>query len=136
MRLALMLATGLSAMANEPADPRLLPATEIRATEEGGWQLWVEGAPFTIKGAGGAEAEGLLEALREAGGNCVRTWGIETLDRVYANGETFIDRAHRLGIKVVPGIWVQHERHGFDYGDPAVIEQQRQRVIESVRAYR
>lgn len=136
LRLALMLATGLSAMANEPADPRLLPATEIRATEEGGWQLWVEGAPFTIKGAGGAEAEGLLEALREAGGNCVRTWGIETLDRVYANGETFIDRAHRLGIKVVPGIWVQHERHGFDYGDPAVIEQQRQRVIESVRAYR
>ncbi|MCB1071276.1 MAG: hypothetical protein KDL31_13060, partial [Kiritimatiellae bacterium] len=91
LRLALMLATGLSAMANEPADPRLLPATEIRATEEGGWQLWVEGAPFTIKGAGGAEAEGLLEALREAGGNCVRTWGIETLDRVYANGETFID---------------------------------------------
>lgn len=124
------------AMSFEPTEPTPGPSVELKRNPEGAWRLYVDGEEFEIRGAGGAEAEGLLEALRDAGGNCVRTWGAETLARTYADGETFIDRAHRLGIKVVPGIWVQHERHGFDYGDPEMIRTQRERVLETVRRYK
>jgi hypothetical protein len=113
-----------------------LPRVELRQHEDGAWRFFINGEVFPLRGAGGAEAPGLLEQLKAAGGNVVRTWGIETLDHTYEDGERYIDRAHRLGIKVIAGIWVQHERHGFDYGDPTVIDEQRRRVIDSVRRHK
>ena len=109
---------------------------ELRQTTAGDWRFFVNDQEFPLRGAGGAEAPGLLEQLKEAGGNCVRTWGIQTLEARVTNGERFIDRAHQLGIMVIPGLWVQHERHGFDYADPAFITQQRTQLLAQVRAYR
>jgi hypothetical protein len=37
---------------------------------------------------------------------------------------------------VTVGIWLGHERHGFDYRDPAQVQAQLQRVREAVLAYR
>jgi hypothetical protein len=124
-----------TAPGDELARPRL-PAIRLGKNEEGAWRFYVDDQELPVRGAGGAVAPGLLEGLKEAGGNCVRTWGIETLEETSAGGERFIDRAHRLGLMVVPGIWLQHERHGFDYADPKVIERQRARVLESVRTYK
>ncbi len=51
-------------------------------------------------------------------------------------GKTLLDRCHELGIAVTAGIWVEHERHGFDYDDPQQVKEQRRKVREAVRKYR
>lgn len=107
---------------------------EVVASAPAGWHLTVNGQPFPIHGAGGGDPA-LLEKLKAAGGNCVRTWGIDELEAKDAAGRRFIDRAHELGIMVIPGIWLGHERHGFDYGDKAMVEKQRQAVVAAVRKY-
>ena len=109
---------------------------ELRQNAAGFWRFYVNGAEFPVFGAGGAEVPGLLEHLKAAGGNCVRTWGLETLEKPMADGERFIDRAWRLGLMVVPGIWIDHERHGFDYSDPAFIARQRAKVLAAVQKYK
>lgn len=109
---------------------------ELRPNTNGQWRFVVNGSEFSVRGAGGASAAGLLEALRAAGGNCVRTWGLDALDADMGGGERFIDRAHRLGLMVVPGIWLGHERHGFRYDDPEQVQAQRACVLEGVRRYR
>ena len=90
------------------------------------WVLLVDGKPFYIKGAGG-ETE--LKKVVEAGGNTIRTWGTE-------NAESVLDAAHELGIKVMLGLWVQHERHGFDYNNIAKVNSQLERFKDEVIKYK
>jgi hypothetical protein len=116
--------------------PRAPAKVELRQDGDGNWRFYVNGEVFPVRGAGGATAPGLLEQLKLAGGNCVRTWGIGTLDEKVSDGERFIDRAWRLGIMVVPGIWVQHERHGFDYANSEAVRQQREETVAAVRRYK
>ncbi len=78
-------------------------------------QLIVDGQPFYIQGAGGDGDKALLKA---SGGNAFRTWGVG--DDTPAK----LDEAERLGLKVALGIWLQHDRHGFDYDDDAAVQQQ------------
>ena len=85
---------------------------ELRQTDSG-WQLLRGGEPYQIRGAGG---DGSLAALAAAGGNSVRTWGGDV--------GTLLDDAHALGLTVTVGIWLGHERHGFDYGDSAMVQAQ------------
>ena len=41
---------------------------------------------------------------------------------VYLDGVTaLLDEAHALGLSVTVGIWLGHERHGFDYADEAQV---------------
>ena len=79
---------------------------QLRQTDRG-WQLLRDGEPYLIRGAGGKTA--LLE-LAAAGGNSIRTWGGDDIDAL-------LDAAHELGLSVTVGIWLGHERHGFDYDD-------------------
>lgn len=109
---------------------------ELRQVDREGWRFFVNGEAFPIRGAGGAVEPGLLEHLKAAGGNCVRTWGVDTLEQKTAGGERFVDRAWRLGLMVVPGLWLQHERHGFDYADPARVGKQREEVLAGIRRYK
>ena len=75
-----------------------------------------DGQPYFIKGAGGSHD---LELLAEIGANSLRTWG---------DADTaLLDRAHALGLSVCVGFWVDHERHGFDYSDDAVVAAQIER---------
>lgn len=121
---------------NTNAIPDAPSRVELRQNEEGAWRFFVNEVEFPVRGAGGAEAPGLLEQLQAAGGNCVRTWGVETLEKPMTGGERFIDRAYRLGLMVVPGIWIQHERHGFNYGDTNFIAQQRTDVLAFINRYK
>jgi hypothetical protein len=97
---------------------------ELRKTEHG-WQLYRGGQPYFIRGAGG---DASLAALAAAGANSIRTWGGEV--------GTLLDDAHALGMTVTVGIWLGHERHGFDYSDPAQLAQQRERARQMVLRYR
>lgn len=109
-------------------------AEPVRILEEesGAYQLLVDGQPFFANGVGGTEN---LALLKELGGNTFRTWGINELSRE-VGGKPLIDHAHDLGLKVVAGIWIGHERHGFDYSDRKQIEEQRDQVREAVRRYK
>lgn len=93
---------------------------------DGTWTLRVNGEPFYIRGAGG---EKHLDKLIECGGNTIRTWGIE-------NAQEVLDNAEAKGLKVMLGLWVQHERHGFDYNDEDKIAKQLASFRESVRKYK
>ena len=104
----------------------------IERNAKGDFQLLRNGQPYTIHGAGGASH---LTTLVENGGNSIRTWGIEQLeDKV--DGKLLLDRCEELGISVSVGIWLEHERHGFDYSNTAMVEKQREDVRQAVRRYK
>lgn len=85
-----------------------------------------------MRGAGGHR---YLDQLQAAGGNTLRTWGVDDLERMI-DGVPFLDFAHQRGLAVVAGIWVQHERHGFDYRDRGRVQEQRRIVRAAVEKYR
>jgi len=105
---------------------------KIAKDAKGHFTLLRDGQPYFIRGAGGAEH---LALLKEVGGNSIRTWGIETLEK-QVNGKRLIDRCAELGISVAAGIWVAHERHGFDYSDSVQLKRQRDAVRAAVRKYK
>jgi len=106
-----------------------IPVELVRT--DSGWQLLRGGEPYFVRGAGGDHS---LEALAAAGANSVRTWdagrvaGMATID--------FLDKAHSLGLSVALGIWLGHERHGFDYDDPVQVEAQFERARGFVERYK
>src|SRR5690606_36453778 len=104
----------------------------LQQDTDGAWQLQRNGEPYVIRGAGGYRG---LEQLRAAGGNTLRTWGVEQLGPD-DSGAPLLDRAARLGLCVLVGLWVNHPRHGHDYGDAAMLAAQRDRIREAVRRYR
>jgi hypothetical protein len=97
-------------------------SVEIIETD-GQWQLMVNDKPYYINGAGGDKN---LDVLVNAGGNTIRTWGTE-------NALTILDEAHEKGLKVMMGLWVQHERHGFDYNNEAKVKSQLENFRKEVR---
>lgn len=104
------------------ADP--IPV-ELRQVD-GGWQLLRDGQPYPIRGAGGS---GPLDRLKAAGANSVRTWSTDNVGPI-------LDEAHALGMTVTVGIWLEHERHGFDYGDKKQVRDQAEAVREAVLRYK
>jgi len=102
-------------------------AGPVRLVERAdGHQLLVDGEPFFVQGAGG---QSHLDQLVAAGGNSIRTWGAD-------NAQEVLDAAHERGIKVTLGIWLGHERHGFDYNDPQQVRAQLDKVRRIVRQYK
>ena len=98
--------------------------SEIRLTKEG-YRIFLNGDPFYIKGAG--VDRGSIETLAQHGANAFRTWSTD-------NAETVLDQAQKLGLKVMMGIWVGLERHGFDYDDEKAVKMQLERIRERVKA--
>jgi hypothetical protein len=104
----------------------------ISETTSGHFELIVDGEPFFVKGVGGANN---LPMLKKLGGNTFRTWGAEQLDE-RIEGKLLLDYAEELGLKVVAGIWIGHERHGFDYDDRQQLKKQRMHVLDTVRKHK
>jgi hypothetical protein len=97
-----------------------------------GWKLIRAGQPYQLHGVGGATK---LELARSLGATTIRTWGVDQLERTI-EGKPLLDYAHSLGLTVMVGLWIGHERHGFDYTDNAQLERQREAVRAAVRKYR
>lgn len=98
----------------------------------GHFSLTRNGQPYEIRGIGG---DTRLEIARQLGATTIRTWGAEQLEK-QQNGQNLLDRCQALDLTVMVGIWVQHERHGFNYADPAQVKRQRDTVREVVRKYK
>jgi len=90
-----------------------LGQTEI-INSDSGFQLIRNSEPYYVNGAGGTTQ---LDVLQEIGGNSIRTWGTE-------NAQEILDEAYSRGISVCLGLWVGHERHGFDYNDEYAVKAQ------------
>ena len=86
---------------------------EVQKTAQG-WEMLRDGKPYYVKGAGG---DTHLDLVVQIGGNSIRTWGID-------DAQTILDNAQKQGLTVMLGMWLQHERHGFDYSNRAKVEKQ------------
>jgi hypothetical protein len=113
-----------------PAMADAIPV-ELQKTEQG-WQLLRGGEPYLIRGAGGTHS---LEQLAAAGANSIRTWDTENV-RGEDDVDVILDEAHALGLTVTVGIWLGHERHGFDYNDKTHVAAQLERAREIVLRYK
>ena len=98
---------------------------ELKKTDKG-WQLLRDGKPYFIRGAGGNTG---LKKMVAAGANSLRTWGSDDIDDL-------LDEAHALGLSVTVGIWLGHERHGFDYNDEAQVKAQLENARKAVMRYK
>lgn len=92
-----------------------------------GFQLVRDGEPFFVKGAGGRDH---LDQLVEAGGNSIRTWGVGP------DTKRLLDEAHREGLTVTLGVWLERVGTGFDYGSERALERQTRKVRVAVERYR
>ncbi len=88
--------------------------TSVEQTADGSYTLVRDGQPYYVRGAGGIEYIGDVARF---GGNSIRTWS-------HDNAKEILDEAHKYGITVMMGLWVQHERHGFDYDNEARVQSQ------------
>ncbi len=95
--------------------------------DNGSIALMRDGKSFRFKGAGGS---GDYELLAQAGGNAIRTWGIGPETR------QVLDDAHENGLVVVFGIWLRHERKGFDYNDAEAVAAQLEEARDIVETWK
>lgn len=113
--------------------PDTTAASVVRVEPLGeGWTLTRDGVPFEIKGVGGHANLALAKGL---GATTVRTWGVDQL-APRAGEPSLLDVVADHGLQAMVGLWIGHERHGFDYSDAARVERQRDEVRAAVRRYR
>ena len=126
---ALLRAVSTATMLLVAAQTALGQAVPVQVVETapGQWELLRDGRPYYIYGAGGGGPKDMLAA---AGANTFRTWGVGP-----DLGQQ-LDEAQRLGLTVVIGHWLGHERHGFDYGNAEATAEQLERVRRDVLAWK
>ena len=95
-------------------------------SKSGQHQLILNDKPYFIKGVGG---DSHLSVLAASGGNSIRTWGIDKLDAILNDAQK-----HKLTVCV--GLWLGHERHGFNYQDEASVLKQLNDCLEAVRKFK
>lgn len=87
--------------------------TKVQTTDSG-YVLIRNGSPYYVKGVGG---EVNFDKMIAIGANSFRTWGVE-------NAQKVLDEAQKRGLTVMLGLWLQHERHGFDYNNKEKVKSQ------------
>lgn len=100
---------------------------ELRKTGET-YRLYVNGQEFYVKGAGCEFGD--ISTLKAHGANSFRTWRINNGKKT---GIEILDEAHKYGLKVLMGIDVARERHGFDYNDTAAVATQLKKILADVK---
>lgn len=122
--IAVLLLTGFGWISNI-AFAQVIPVT-IEMNTSGEWQLLRNGEPYYIEGVGGDEH---LDKAVEIGANSVRTWSPD-------NAQEVLDKAQSMGLTVMMGLWVQHERHGYDYNNEEKVQQQLEYFRTVVEKYK
>lgn len=81
----------------------------LQNREDNSFSLSVGGQPYDIKGV--CKSEG-MDKIKQAGGNTFRTYSAP----LAATG-ALLDEAQSLGMKVVLGLWMNHETSSFTYAN-------------------
>lgn len=105
---------------------------KVEIRQSGGkFQMFVNGQPFYVNGAG--LEFGNQEKLAAHGANSFRTWRTENGRE---SGQHVLDRARTNGLYVAMGLEVGRERHGFDYNDPKAVARQLETLKAEVLKYK
>lgn len=123
-RVSLLLAGLCASVMAAGAEAAAVPVTLEKTGT--GYTLLRDGKPYFILGAGGGASK---QMLRDAGGNSFRTWGADDIDDQ-------LDEAQKLGLTVTVGIWLGHERHGFDYNSADQVARQYQMARDVILKYK
>jgi hypothetical protein len=92
----------------------------------GQYQLYRNGSPYFIKGAG---AYVHLEDIKKAGGNSIRIYDTE-------NARQVLDKAHELGLTVTVGLGVAKAITEMDYSDEKAVAAQLAKLRKEVLKYK
>ena len=98
----------------------------IERLQDDKFRLTRNSKPYRIKGVGG---DSNLARLAAAGGNSVRTWDCKNLKQV-------LDEAHKHGLTVCAGLWLGHQRHGFDYQNQSAVLEQLEEKLAYVQKFK
>ncbi|MBE0662885.1 MAG: DUF4434 domain-containing protein [Bacteroidales bacterium] len=124
--------TGLFACYNgEPGTTENAPVKVELIKESFGYQVYVDGEPFYINGAGSSGYN--INSVASHGGNTIRTWSTGS-DRF--TGQQILDEAQTNGLMVLMGLDIAKERHGFDYDDKEAVKLQFETVKKEVLKYK
>jgi len=110
---------------NDTLFAQAIPVT-FEMNSDGEWQLLRDGEPYYIKGVGGSDH---LDKALEIGANSFRTWSPD-------DAKEMLDLAQELGMTVMMGLWVQHERHGFDYNNEEKVQAQLEYFTSVVKEFK
>jgi len=103
---------------------------ELRQTD-GAYRLYVDGEEFFVRGAGCECWD--IASLAAHGANSFRTW----MDsEVHRDGLEMLDEAEDHGLKILMGLKLGRERHGFDYDDEAAVAAQFEEIKKTVLRYK
>ncbi len=91
-----------------------------------GFTLMRNGQPYYVKGVGG---DVHMDKMVAIGANSLRIWGIERAQEI-------LDDAQKRGLTVMLGLWLQHERHGFDYNNAEKVKLQLNHFKQVVDRYK
>jgi hypothetical protein len=94
----------------------------IQKKGEDNFVMLRDNKPYYVKGAGGYQ---YMDRIKKYGGNSLRTWS-------HDNARAILDSAQKNGLTVMMGLWLQHERHGFDYNDKEAVYYQMQEFKDVV----
>ena len=126
--ISLTLTWTLCSLAYDGSETKSRDANHVELKQiDGNWQLFRNGKPYYINGAGG---DGSLTLLATCGGNSIRSWGADE------KTQALLDEAQKNGLTVAFGIWLEHERHGFDYNNDELVAKQAEVVLEAVRKFK
>jgi len=103
---------------------------EMKNTD-GKYRLYVDGQEFYVKGAGCEFGD--IAALAKHGANTFRTWRV---DNGQQTGKEVLDLAETNGLKVVMGLDMARERHGFDYSDSLAVKKQYDEMCKQIDMYK
>jgi hypothetical protein len=78
---------------------------------------------------GGVGDGSRILALKEAGGNSLRTWGAR-------NGQAILDATAQHGLMVAMGLRMGQELHHFDYEDTVAVKEQFERIKATVDRFK
>jgi len=103
---------------------------ELKNTD-GKYRLFVDGTEFYVKGAGCEFGD--IPSLAKHGANAFRTWRV---DNGQQTGLEVLNLAQENGLKVVMGLDMARQRHGFDYGDSATVRKQYEEMTRQIDMYK
>jgi hypothetical protein len=105
---------------------KFLPAKVFVKKSREGFQLYRNGAPYFIKGAGGYE---YFDLVKKYGGNSVRLWST-------GNAKEYLDAAFESGLTVTLGLDLGLERRGFNYDDKKAVSEQYEKIKKEVLEFK
>lgn len=123
----LLSTTSLLLLSFSASETGLVPTDKVVIKKEKGhYQLYRNGEPYFIKGAGGYDH---YEKLKACGGNSVRIWSTE-------GAKPYMDKANALGLTVMLGLDLGLERKGFDYNDKKAVKEQFEKTKKQILEFK